>query len=181
MEKYIAILRAINVGANRKVLMVDLKKLFEDLGFINIQTYIQSGNVIFESKEKNIPKISEILAQNISQKFGFEVPVIVISKTELDNAILENPFVKSEENNIENLHLTFLKTIPDTENLEVINKLNFEPDLFEIIGKNAFIFCKGKYSDTKLNNQFFEKKLKVNATTRNWKTVLKLQAMAKEN
>jgi uncharacterized protein (DUF1697 family) len=178
MNRYISILRGINVGGNRKILMEDLKSLFGKLGFSNVQTYIQSGNVIFESYSKvSNADMEQKIQQAISETFGFEVPVIVRSAEEMAESIANNAFWKEKDVDIDRLHLTFLKDLPVPERLEKIRALTFPPDKFEIIGKDAFIFCSAGYSDSKLTNQFFEIKLGVQATTRNWKTVLKLHEM----
>jgi uncharacterized protein (DUF1697 family) len=97
----------------------------------------------------------------------------------LAKAVLSNPFFKKKEVDIERLHLTFLKETPETSKLEEIKTYNYPSDEFKIVEKNAFVYCSGKYSDSKLTNKFFENKLKVPATTRNWKTVLKLLEMSK--
>ena len=175
MTTYIAILRGINVGGKRKILMADLKAICEKLGYQNVQTYIQSGNVIFSSKKAiDVAKTETILEEIILKNYGFEVPFIILNKSEIEDAISKNPF---QRNDIERLHLTFLKAIPENEKLEAIKKFDFSPDKFEIIGKNIFVFCSAGYSDSKLTNQFFETKLKTTTTTRNWKTVLKLQEL----
>lgn len=178
MTTYLSILRGINVGGRRKILMADLRKLYEDIGLLNCSTYIQSGNAFFELKKKgNTLKLATKIEKAIAKQYGFDVPVIVMTIDELENAIGTNPFFE-EDTAIERLHLTFLKELPTPNQLDNINEYNYEPDQFKILGKNAFIFCSKKYSDTKLTNKFFETKLKVTATTRNWKTVLKLSALA---
>jgi uncharacterized protein (DUF1697 family) len=178
MTKYISILRGINVGGNRKILMADLKCLFDKLEFSNVQTYIQSGNVIFDSDQKTPNADMEQKIQlSIARTFGFEVPVIVRKAKEMTETISNNPFWKEKGADIDRLHLTFLKELPSREKLDKLKSLTFDPDKFEIIGKDAFIFCSAGYSDSKLTNQFFENKLGINATTRNWKTVIKLQEM----
>ena len=178
MNKQIAILRGINVGGRRKILMKDLKELFHQLGFNNVQTYIQSGNVIFNSSgETDNIKIAEKIEKSILKTYDFQVPIIVLTAKELDTAISENPFLADNSIEIERLHLTFLKEIPEDEKILKIKTFNFAPDLFKIKNKNVFICCSGKYSQSKLTNGFFENKLKVQATTRNWKTVLKLSEL----
>lgn len=175
MAKKIAILRGINVGGKRKILMADLKELFERLGFTDIKTYIQSGNVIFNSPNQlSDNDISAKVEKSISDKYRFDVPVIVRSENELEQAVEKNPFYKGEEVDINRLHLTFLKKIPTKENRLKTESYNYAPDEFIIDDKNVFVFCEGKYHQSKLTNSFFESKLKVAATTRNWKTVLKL-------
>jgi uncharacterized protein (DUF1697 family) len=176
--RYITILRGINVGGTRKILMKDLKSLFERLGFSKVETYIQSGNVIFESDQKlSDADLEKNIQQSISETFGFDVPVIVRTDEEITESIANNPFWKEKDLNIDRLHLTFLKDLPVPEKLEKISSLAFPPDKFEIIGKDVFVFCSAGYSDSKMTNQFFESKLGVQATTRNWKTVMKLHEM----
>ncbi|MCB9230814.1 MAG: DUF1697 domain-containing protein [Bacteroidia bacterium] len=175
MIQSIAILRAINVGGKRKILMADLKEMFVKMGFKDVSTYIQSGNVMFSNptKEDNIA-LGDRLEKAILERFKLDVPVIVRTKEEWQLAARENPFLQGENTDIERLHLTFLKEIPTQERLDKIKEFDFSPDKFSIIGTHAYVFCSGKYSDSKLSNQFFESKLKVSATTRNWKTVEKL-------
>lgn len=179
MKTKIAILRGINVGGKRKILMADLKELMKTLGYQNIQTYIQSGNLIFKADDKHQNKeIAHEIESAVLRKFDFEVPVIVLSAEEIENAVAKNPFYKADAD-INKLHLTFLNEVPNKEKLEQAETLDYAPDQFKIIGQNAFIFCEGSYHKSKLTNDFFEKKLKVKATTRNWKTVLKLWELSK--
>lgn len=177
MNTKIAILRGINVGGKRKILMADLKALCEELGLEQIKTYIQSGNVIFNSKKENT-ELEDLLENAIAEKFGFIVPVIVRNSSEFETSISKNPFFKKNAD-INRLHLTFLKEKPKNEYLEKVLSYHSDPDKFKIDEKEVFIFCEGKYHKTKLNNNFFEKKLKVGVTTRNWKTILKLIELSK--
>ncbi|MEN8138630.1 MAG: DUF1697 domain-containing protein [Bacteroidota bacterium] len=182
MIKRIAILRAINVGGKRKILMADLKVLFKDLEFCDIKTYIQSGNVIFSSiKEITDNEISQRIENAISEKYEFDVPVIIRKVSELEQVILSNSFYQEKEIDVKKLHLTFLKEKPSLENRLKTEAYDYSPDKFVINDKNVFIFCDGKYHQSKLTNNFFENKLKVSATTRNWKTVLKLLELSKTN
>lgn len=177
MNRKIGILRGINVGGKRKILMADLKSMCEKLGLENVTTYIQSGNLIFNSDKPN-SELENDLEKAITEKYGFDVPVIVRTEKELENSINSNPFF-DKETDIKQLHLTFLKEKPNKENLEKTLTFNYEPDKFQIEDKDVFIFCAGKYHESKLTNNFFEKQLKVGATTRNWKTVMKLFELSK--
>ncbi|MDT0643925.1 DUF1697 domain-containing protein [Zunongwangia sp. F363] len=177
--KYIAILRGINVGGKRKIPMAELREKLGFLGFKNVKTYIQSGNIIFSHDKEKALEIATQLEEFILDTYGFQVPVIIRSAEEIAKAISENPFL-SKEIDIERLHLTFLKQIPDAEKIEKAKNANYEPDDFKVLNNNVFIYCSGKYSDSKLTNKFFEDKFKVSATTRNWKTVLKLASLATE-
>ena len=184
MPKYIAILRGINVSGRKKILMKDLKILFQNLGFQNITTYIQSGNIAFEElKNEQQEDICEKIKTAIFEQYNFEVPVLVRKKEELKSLVIKNPFLKVENINTKELYVTFLAELPNTTHfakLKAIEKQNFLPDDFVIIEKTIYVRAE-KYGKTKLSNNFFERKLKVSATTRNWKTVLRLCEMATQN
>ncbi len=159
--------------------MADLIDIYEKLGFSNVITYIQSGNIIFDSNKKEDQKeLGQRIEQAINKAYDFDVPVIVRTVQEIENTLAINPFFKKQEVDIERLHLTFLADIPSLEKLEKLKNTDFPSDKFKIIGNNVFIYCSGKYSDSKLTNKFFESKLKITATTRNWKTVIKLNEIA---
>jgi uncharacterized protein (DUF1697 family) len=181
MQTFIAILRGINVSGQKKILMADLKSLFENSGFLEVQTYIQSGNVVFKSPAK-LPglKLAQKIEKAINEKYGFKVPVITRNKEELQKIITTNPFAEQKNIDLKKLHLTFLSNEPEKENIENIRKTNFSPDEFVIEGKEIYLHIPESYGLTKLSNTFFEKKLKVTATTRNWNTVNKLWEMASQ-
>lgn len=168
--KIISILRGINVGGKRKLLMADLKTIATNCGAQNVDTYIQSGNILADwSGSKK--EFSQKLSASIQSEFGYEVPVITISSEDLAIAAAKNPFANSSD--ITQMHLTFLSEEADQK---IIDNLRFpvSEDEFHIKGNFVYIKCKGSYHKTKLSNQFFEKNLQVQATTRNWKTVSKL-------
>jgi uncharacterized protein (DUF1697 family) len=176
--RYIAILRGINVGTGRKVPMADLKKLCENMGLQNVQTYIQSGNLVFELLQpESVSELETRLQQTFTAAFGLDIPVLIRTDNEWAESIAQNPFLKEENVDIDRLHLTCLKALPGTDLLEKIRTIQYPPDRYEIIGCNVFIFCAAGYGTSKLVNSFFESKLKVPATTRNWKTILKLHEM----
>ncbi len=182
MTRYISILRGINVGGKRKVLMTDLKNLYEKLGLLNVTTFIQSGNVIFDLDLKSKGKdINDKIEQAVYKKYGFNVPVIVRSLDEMKIIITANPFLKEKDINLKKLHLTFLSGIPLKPDLENIKSIDYLPDRYSITGKDVFISCSGRYSESKLTNSFFETKLKVSATTRNWNTVCQIFEIAIKN
>ncbi len=179
MQTYISILRGINVSGQKKILMTDLKELFNKLAFKNVTTYIQSGNVVFQSDAKlSDVKFAEKIEAAIFKKYGFKVPVIIRTKEELENIIYSNPFLKEININLEKLHVTFLSEKSDKTLIDLIKHFDYSPDKFYIIEKEVYLHIPGGYGETKLSNKFFENKLKVAATTRNWKTVNKLFEIA---
>lgn len=178
MISYVLILRGINVGGNRRLLMADLKALLSKLQFENVQTYIQSGNVAFQSTEKlNIAEIETLITKKIRDQFGFEVPVILFGLKKLENIIEENPF--SDSSQIEKLYCTFIKNEPHYLSVNNLLKLSFEPDIFKVSKDVIYIKFESKASNSKISNGLFEKQLNEICTTRNWKTTLKLLDLAK--
>ena len=107
-----------------------------------------------------------------------EIPMLLGTEKELETSIKNNPFFDKDVD-INQLHLTFLKEKPCQDDVDKILTYNYEPDDFKIKDKDTFIFCSGKYHQSRLNNNFFEKQLMVGATTRNWKTVMKLSELIK--
>lgn len=171
MIKYISILRGINVSGKRMIKMQALKEMYEGLGFKNVQTYIQSGNVLFESKESNLEGISKLIEEKILENFNFDVPVIIITQKEIEHCIQQNPFVKLEDIQLDKLHVTFLSTEPSADLVEKIKDFKYAADEFIVDSKLIYLYCPKNYGESKLSNNFFEGKLKVKATTRNWRTV----------
>lgn len=176
---YVSILRGINVGGQRKILMADLKKLYENLGFKDVVTYIQSGNVIFKTTENySSEDLIQILETAIFEQYQFNVPIIIRTKDEIDKTIDTNPFLSDKDVDLEKLHVTFLENTPNSTQLEKIKAYDYSPDKFIIVDKNVYLYCPIDYGHSKLSNSFFELKLKTKATTRNWKTVNKLSELA---
>ncbi len=174
MTSYISILRGINVGGQRKILMADLKTLYENLGFKEVVTYIQSGNVIFKTETlMDCMDLTQKIEKVIAENYPFTVPVLVRTQAEWQNVLIFNPFLKDNAFDLEKVHVTFLDELPDVALVDKIKNLDFAPEQFIILGKAVYLYT-SDYGKTKLSNHFFEKKLKVRATTRNWKTVQQL-------
>ena len=155
-----------------------LSNLYQELGFKNVKTYIQSGNVIFNHPENTTDKHEKNISAKIAEHFGFLTKVIVLTENTLNEIIRNNPFLSDNKKSTDFLHVTFLDKVPEVMNLNKISNLAFSPDEFIAIGKTIYLYCPNGYGKTKLNNTFFEKKLGVNATTRNWKTLLALQNLS---
>jgi uncharacterized protein (DUF1697 family) len=135
--------------------------------------------VIFKSdSELSDVDLAKKIEQAVYKKYDFSVPVIIRSVKELQSVITSNPFIKEKNINLEKLHVTFLSEQPNKANVETIKKSTFPNDRFMIIGKEAYLYIPESYGETKLSNKFFENKLKVTATTRNWKTVNRLLELA---
>lgn len=167
-------LRGINVGGKRKIIMAELRTMMEDLGYTKVGTYIQSGNVIFQSEVSEADLVSTI-QEAIHRVFGHQdVPVIVRNAEEFTRLIKNQPF----DAETKELHVTFLAQRPDPINVSQL--VNPGTDHYQIEDRNIYIHCLGKYHQSKLSNTFFEKKMGQSCTTRNWKTILKLGDLIKE-
>ena len=178
MQTYMAILRGINVGGKNKIRMADLVRKLEVLELKNLQTYIQSGNLIFEHENVSESELARQIAEAIVKEFGYRVPVIVYTVETLNEIIFKNPFVSDVSKDEKFLHVSFLAETPTQSEVDQLNEYNDLPNEFRVGYLAIYLYCPNGYSKTKLNNQFFEKKLQVTATTRNWRTTLKLAEMA---
>ncbi len=174
---YISLLRGINVLGKKTIRMEDLAKLYETLGFKNVRTYVQSGNVLFDSPERDSSKLSALIATGIKKKFGYDVVVLITTGKELSEVIARNPFAKDPRIDKSKLHVTLLSELPKPALLKELQPFPGETDQFKVVGKAVYIHCPNGYGRTKYHNNFFEKVLKTSATTRNWNTVNKLLAL----
>jgi len=179
MNTYISMLRGINVSGHNKISMTDLKNLYESLDFQNVITYLQSGNVVFDSDKQDASKISSQIEAQIKKSLSLSVSVLLRDKNDLQQIISGNPFVKRKKDLIK-LYVTFLQSSPAPFDFKRLPLPSDESDEFIIVDKEIFIFCPNGYGRTKLNNNFFEKKLNVIATTRNWNTVNALYKLSSE-
>jgi uncharacterized protein (DUF1697 family) len=179
MNTFISMLRGINVSGYNNISMSDLKKLYESLDFKNVVTYVQSGNVIFDTTKQEASKLSSLIETQIKKSFNLSVSVLLRDKNDLQRIISINPFIKRKKDPIK-LYVTFLHSAPAPFDFNKLPLPSTESDEFIIIDREIFIFCPNGYGRSKLNNNFFEKKLNVIATTRNWNTVTTLFKLASE-
>ena len=177
MNTYISMLRGINVSGQKQVRMAELKSLYELLGFADVETYVQSGNVVFDSAEQDALKLRKSIEGQIEESFGFSVPVLVRSADDFRRILERHPFKHEEPVRV---LVTFLYEPPDQSKLDDLSRYEDKVDRFAIGEQEIFLFCPGGYGKSKLSNTFFERKLGVVATTRNWKTVNRLYEMASE-
>jgi uncharacterized protein (DUF1697 family) len=180
MQTYISILRGINVSGHKMIKMDALRKMYSDLNFKNVQSYIQSGNVVFQDKKIKHKDLESKIAKEILREFGFEVPVMVKELEEFVTVLNNNPFLINRNEDNTKLHVTFLSQEPQQLEVDKIKDGQYASDEFIVFGKAVYLFCPNGYGNTKLNNTFFEKKLHVVATTRNWKTINELIHIAQK-
>ncbi len=169
MNTYIVMLRGINVSGQKKIKMADLKAHLEDIGFTNVQTYIQSGNVVFSHEKLPQKTIEKLIGEKILAEYGWDVPVMAKNPDEFEYLLMNNPFLKDKDT--ERLYITFLSDEPNSERQEYLKSFDYSPEEYILDGKFIYFYAPNGYGKATMNNNFFENKLKVSATTRNWKTV----------
>ena len=177
--KYISLLRGINVSGQKKIKMVDLKALYESLGLKDVSTYIQSGNVIFSDGSKTEAALKQMLESAIEKRYSFKVPVSIITTRKLADILDANPFAKLDlEKEGTKVLISFLSEEPPKAKVQSLMGYVKEPEKLIVDGKQVYLHCPEGYGKSKLNNIFLEKKLGVEATTRNLKSVVKLRELS---
>ena len=174
MHTYIALLRGINVSGQKKIKMADLKVSLEALNFKDVVTYIQSGNIVFKSEINAIPELERQIHDKILKDFGFEVPVLIKTPEELNYAIHNNPFERDDKYDPKLFAVVFLKDKPKAENIAKLKTYDYSPEAYVLKDKIIYFYAANGAGRAKMTNNFFENKLKVQATSRNWRTTHKL-------
>jgi len=160
--------------------MEALKTTLEALGFQNVTTYIQSGNVFVDTEEENASKVGFLIKQEIFKVFGHEVPVIVINKEDLLACFKNNPFLNEKEADIKKLYVAFISIELKKESVNDLKVSQFKPDEVAIDQNRIFIKYAVGAGKTRFDQKYIEKKLNVAATIRNWNTVTQLLKMFEE-
>ena len=178
MMTYIAMLRGINVGRGKMVKMERLRTLFAGLGFGEVKTYVQSGNVVFQAERKSSAELTRTIEAKIQRDFGFIVPVLIKTSKELAQIVRANPLLRVKGIDVSKLHVTFLSDAPPKTATKVLEDLATIRERFRILNREIYLYCPDGYGNSKLTNNTIEKKFSLVATTRNWRTVSALLEMA---
>jgi uncharacterized protein (DUF1697 family) len=178
MHTYIAFLRGINVGGNKIIKMALLKDLLEKLGFGKVVTYIQSGNAVFQSQSEDAADLAAQITAAIKATFGFEVIVFLKSLPELKKIMALNPYADTPLQPEERIYFTLLSGQPLGEKWAAMVQKNESIDEVTLQDDVAYLYCRGRYNVTLFSNSFFEKQLKLSATTRNLETMAKMVELA---
>lgn len=178
MKTYIALIRGINVGGNSILPMKELVAVLESSDLHNVKTYIQSGNVLFQSKAESVPQLASKIGSAIKKSHGFEPSVFLLESSALENTIQLNPFVDAEA--LPNtLHIGFMVSAPEYSDIQSLEKIKAENERFQIIGNAFYLHAPDGIGRSKLATQV-ERILGVAMTTRNWRTVSKIMTMVQE-
>jgi uncharacterized protein (DUF1697 family) len=170
---HVALLRGINLAGKNRLPMKPLVALFESAGCRDVQTYLQSGNIVFRAGRTLANRIPALVERAIDDRFGFQVPVVIRTGDEIRRIARGNPFA-SAGTAAETLHVAFLADAPAKARLSALDPRRSPPDEFEVRGREIYLHCPKGYARTKLTNAYFDTKLATISTVRNWKTVLSL-------
>jgi uncharacterized protein (DUF1697 family) len=170
MSVFITFLRGVNMAGHCTIKMTDLLSLYKKLGYQDAITYIQSGNVVFSSPD-SAETIAGRIEKAILKEFGHTVPAMVRTIGEVEKITVKNPFLSEKDYDPAKSAVIFLYDEPDQGQLAKVADIDYPPDKFKIIGKEIFIYCPNGFGKTKLYTNFFENKMKVTGTARNWKTI----------
>ncbi len=165
MTTFLSLLRGINVSGKKSMRMADLTALYAGLGLGHVQSYLQSGNLIFTS-DAEASTLAARIGEAIQAHYGFQVTVLMRQQADLERVLAANPFLKRNADP-QALYVTFLAEVPTATEIEGLGKSQQGSDEFYVVGREIYLHCPHGYGRTKLSNAFFERKLKVAATTRN--------------
>lgn len=180
MTTHLALLRGINVSGHNMIKMDALKTTLENIGFQNVQTYIQSGNVFVETEEESPAKVGFLIKQEIFKVFGHEVPVVVIGKDDLEACFRNNSFLKEKDMDIKKLYVAFVSIALRSDNINDLKMSQVKPDEATIDANRIYIKYAVGAGKTRFDQKYIEKKLNVIATIRNWNTVTQLLKIYEE-
>lgn len=177
MSVFVALLRGINVGGRNQITMPLLHGIFVDLGHTDVTTYVQSGNIVFRSRRQPAAALESAIEAAITTDLGLTVVALVRTAAELSAIRHDNPFLAGETDPTK-LHVTLLKDTPNQDAVDQLVAPTVTPDEYRLRDREIYLHCPNGYGKTKLSNAFWERKLRLPATTRNWKTVTTLAQLA---
>lgn len=174
MPHYIALLRGINVGGHNKVAMQALREMCESLGLSNVQTVVQSGNLVFQCKQAKSGALERQLEQETAKRLGVSPDYFVRTAEEWEQIVRGNPFPKAAKEDPGHLLVMCLKTDPSAEDVESLRAAIKGPETIASDGRQLYLVYPGGVGRSKLTGTLIERKLGTKGTARNWNTVLKL-------
>lgn len=178
MKRYIGFFRGINVGGQKKVPMSELREVLTGVGLQDVKTYIQSGNIVFDSNAGSIEELNALIDKSIFDRFRFKVPVLLKSVSEVVDILAKNPYIDQEDLSANKVYFVLLFTKPTKESIKGFEQEEYSNEKFKVSQNCVYLYCGQGYGKAKLNNNLVERKLKVEATTRNYRTMTKMVGLA---
>jgi uncharacterized protein (DUF1697 family) len=175
---YVALLRGINLGRNKRIAMADLRNLLKDLDYDNVRTYLQSGNAVFSTPEQSLTKLERDITARIQRDLGLDVAVLVRSGHDMEAVVRGNPYA-AELTDPTKLVVAFLSAQPAKHRMDSIDPDGFLPERFHVSGKHIYLWCPHGQAGSTMLGSFGDRQLGVTVTIRNWRTVQNLADLAK--
>ena len=180
VNAYAAFLRAINVGGNNKISMGELRRLFEELGFTNVRTLLQSGNVVFSGGKQVAAELETRLEDETKKRFGVAADFVIRSREQMESIVVANPFQEAAKNDPGHLVVMFLKKPIDASSIQALRAAIKGREEVSGKGTEAYITYPDGIGTSKLTIQVIERHLSCRGTARNWNTTLKVAAALAE-
>lgn len=179
MPRMVSMVRGINVAGARPLKMAKLREIYERLGFKEVRTYLQSGNAVCRVGSGDAGRHAAAIERAIKEECQYQAPVSALSEEAISAVVASNPLIGRPSVNPAFLHVTFLMAPSGASPLDRSRVPLGPGEDIVIVGNVAYLYCPNGYGNTKINNAYFEKALSTRATTRNWRTVLALERMAR--
>jgi uncharacterized protein (DUF1697 family) len=181
MKTFVSFLRGVNMTGHNAIRMADLAELYRIIGLAKPETFIQSGNVVFEADRDTPADLMAVsIEKAISEKYGYDVPVMIRTSRELRDILAFNPYVSEENYDPLKMAVIFLRNSVNEEQVQKVAGLDYPPDKFFINGSEIYTFCPGGFGKTKIYTNFFERKMKVRGTARSLKTIQAVLELAEK-
>jgi uncharacterized protein (DUF1697 family) len=177
MAVHLALLRAVNVGGRQPILMAELRDLLLTLGFLDVRSLLQSGNLVFRSNARTGTDLESFLEQEAAKRLGLHTDFMVRTEEEWKRIVADNPFPEEAKRDPGRFVVTFLKRAPSAKEVEALQAGITGPEIVRMNGREAYIVYPAGIGRSRLTNTFVEKKFGTRGTARNWNTVLKLAAV----
>jgi uncharacterized protein (DUF1697 family) len=176
---WICLLRAVNVAGHNKVPMPALRKALEADGFLDVRTYVQSGNILLRSSHSNGQQVADRMTWLVEKEFGVDTPVVVRTSPELARAVSCNPFPDAARERPNLLHVVFLAGTPDGQSVAALHDHELARGSCRVDGDLLYVDYRNGVANSRLTPPFFARLLGVDGTARNWRTVVALEEMAR--
>lgn len=180
MATFITLLRGINMTGHNLIKMTGLVNLFRKIGYPDAETYIQSGNIVFTCLDESRDNVSLVIRKAIFTEFNLDITVITRTLGDMTKIFSANPFIEEPGFDPSKMAVIFLDLKPSDAQVAKVAGIDYPPDKFHIDGSEIYIYCPNGFGQTKLYTNFFEAKMKVTGTARNWRTITKLLGIAEK-
>ena len=176
-KRYLCLLRGINVSGQKIIKMADLRTLLSQNGLEDVKTYIQSGNILFNSEMQTKAELSLFIENLLLKNYGWEIPSLILEQGDLEKLIINNPYPNITKDSTNKPYVCIPKTSLTKKQIIALREQKYEGEYFRATQQGVYLYCTKEVNKCKLSNNLLEKKLGISCSTRNWRTLLKLQAL----